>query len=347
MRRLGALACLVITVFAVPTLLAGRPPSAEGQNAKPETASERYRILDTRQFKTMQKELDEAAGAGFRVISGNAGYNILALEKDPDGKKHQYLVTGSLGVMVKNGEVDGYRVLPFTFAGGRFYSLGAVLEKLSPGESQPEYQVLSTSRTSSLIKEINEWAGQGFSLVALSSSEGKYALMERMSGAPESGPTDRYVLLAATQTPTMEKELAAAVAGGNRLAVVAEAGDELMVAMEKRAPGETVPEYRLITTSKTGKFEREILAAVRDGYRLLPMALCAQEKVSLLGASKVVAAIMEKGPSPPSVEYKFLATKRVGTLMGELAEAEANGWSMKRLFLTYSEQMILLEKARQ
>lgn len=347
MRRLGALACFVMTVFVVPTLLAGRPPYGEGQNAKPETATERYRILDTRQYKTMQKELDEAAGAGFRVISGDAGYNVLALERDPDGKKHQYLVTGSIPNMVKDGEVGGYRVLPFTFASGRFGSVGAVLEKLSPGEAQPEYQVLWTARTSALIKDINEWAGKGFSLVALSAGDAKLALMERASGSPASGPTDRYVLVAATLTSTMEKELADAVAGGHRLAVVAEAGGEMMVALEKLAPGEAVPEYRLINTNRTGTLEREILTAIRGGYRLLPMALCAQEKKTILGTSHEVNAIMEKSPSPPSVEYKILATKRVNTLQRELAEAVANGWSMNRLFLTYSEQMILLEKAGQ
>jgi hypothetical protein len=346
MRRFGALACLVMTAFALPPVLAGRPPRSDDQQAKPATATGRYLILDTRQYKTMQKEIDEAAGAGFRVISGNAGYNILALERDPDGKKHQYLVTGSVHQMVKDGKIGGYRALPFTFAGGK-YSLGAVLEKLSAGEPQPEYKVVWTARTSTLIKEMNEWAGKGFTLVALSSSGGNYALMERASGSPASGPADRYVLLATTLTSTLEKELADAVASGHRLAAVAEAGDELMVAMEKRAPGETAPAYRLITTTKTGTFEREILATVREGYHLLPASLCALEKTTILGTSYEVAAIMEKSPSPPSVQYKFLATKRVSTLQQELAEAAAAGWSINRLFLTYGEQMILLEKAGQ
>ena len=90
-----------------------------------------------------------------------------------------------------------------------------------------------------------------------------------------------------------------------------------------------------------------ILAAVREGYRLLPASLCAQEKKTIMGTSYETAVIMEKGPSSPPVEYKFLATKRVNTLQEELAKAVADGWSLNRLFLTYGEQMILLEKAGQ
>lgn len=345
MKRLGTLACCVMAAFAAPTLLAGRLPHGDGQTAKPAAAVEKYRILDTRKFATMQKEIDEAAGAGYRVISGDAGFNILALEKDPDGKKHQYLVTGSVLQMVKEGKVAGYRILPFTFAGGRWSALGVVLEKLSPGEPQPEYQVVWTARTSTLIKEVNEWAGKGFSLVALTGIGANGALMERASGAPASGPADRYVLVASTLSSTMEKELADAVAAGHRFAVAAEAGDELMIALEKRAPGEAAPDYRLITTTRTGTFEREILAAVREGYRILPASLCAQEKNTIMGTSYETAVIMEKGPSSPPVEYKFLATKRVNTLQEELAKAVADGWSLNRLFLTYGEQMILLEKA--
>jgi len=345
MIRNFTLSCFAMTIFAVASLLALWPPRVGGEDTTTKLATQRYLILDTHKFKTMQKELDEAASAGFRVISGNAGYNILALERDPEGKKHQYLVTGSLDQMAKDGKIGGYRVLPFAFAGGKWMpTVGAVLEKLSPGEPQPEYQVLSTVRTSTLAKKINEWAGEGFSLVAVSNTYGTYALMERGAGAPASGPTDRYVLLATTLSSTMKKELADAVARGYRLITVSEAGDELMVALEKRAPGEAAPDYRLITTQRTGTLEREVLAAVRDGYQLLPMALCAQDKSTMLGNTHEIGAIMEKSPSPPPVQYKFLATRRVSTLQRELAEAEAAGWSLKRLFLTYDEQMILLEK---
>jgi hypothetical protein len=339
--RFGLL-CFVTTIFS--SFCALWPAPLQAQETKAKASQERYLILDTRKLTTLQKELDDAAKAGYRIISGNAGYTILALELDPEGRKHEYLVTGSIQEMAEKGKLADYRVLPFAFSGGRWVGLGAVLEKLAPSEPQIEYQIVQTARTSTLIKEINEWAGKGFSLAAVSAIGLNYALMERAAGAPASGPADRYLLLATTLRGTMEKELADAVAKGNRLAAISEGGDEMVFILEKRAPGEPTPDYRLITTTRTGKLEREILAAVPDGYRLLPMALCAQERTSMMGTTYEVVALMEKSANPPPIQYKFLATSRVSTLQRELAESVAAGWSLKRLFLTYKEQMILLEK---
>jgi hypothetical protein len=344
MKTRFAPSVFTITLLAVSSLLALLPAHASSQDKRAKTDAPRYMILDTRRFQTMQKEIDEAASAGYRLISGNAGHMILALEKDPDGKKRQYLVTGSIYQMAKEGKLEGYRVLPFAFSGGRWNNLGAVLEKLSPGEKQSEYRVVWTAKTSTFMKEIAEWAGKGFSLVAMSGVGGNFALMERAAGSPETGPADRYVVLATTMKGTMEKELADAVARGYRLAVVAEAGDEMIFALEKRAPGEAAPEYRLISSQFTGKFESKILAAVTDGYRLLPMSLSAQDRYAVLGRSYEMVAVTEKSPNQPPIEYKFLSTKRVATLQKELAKAAATGWSLNRLFLTYKDQMILLEK---
>ena len=344
MKERAALSCVATMILSLLFLDALWSLPLQAQETKAKASQERYLILDTRKFNTLQKELDDAARAGYRVISGNAGYTILALELDPAGRKHEYLVTGSVQEMVDKGKLAGYRVLPFAFSGGRWAALGAVLEKLAPGEPEVEYQIVQTARTSTLIKEINEWAAKGFSLAAVSAVGLNYALMERVAGSPTSGPADRYVLLATTLRGTMEKELADAVAKGNRLAAISEGGDEMVFILEKRSPSEPAPDYRLITTTRTGKLEREIVAAAAEGYRLLPMALCAQERTSMLGTTYEVVAVMNKSASPPPIQYKFLATSRVSTLQRELAESVAAGWSMRRLFLTYKEQMILLEK---
>jgi hypothetical protein len=145
---------LFATLFATLALPARLPASSEDQNPKPETAG-RYLILDEVSVKTMQRKLDDAATAGFRVVSGVASkgfsYNILVLEKDPAGKKREYLFTDAFYHTVKEGEVKGYRVLPFTFAAGK-ESLCAVFEKLSEGEAQPEYRVVSTMRPPTSIR---------------------------------------------------------------------------------------------------------------------------------------------------------------------------------------------------
>lgn len=344
MKQLRALAHAALTLSATLALLVPLPASSEDQ--KPTTG--RYLILDTVRVKTMQKELADSATAGFRVVSGDAGYNILVLEMDSSGKKHEYLFTDSLFRMVKEGQVKGYRVLPFTFGAGK-YSLGAVLEKLPEGETQSEYHILDTMQTGNFQKDMNEWSGKGFHLVALSGAQRNYGLMEKADGAPASGPTDRYVLLATNRTGTMEKELADAVVRGYRVVAATGARKEMLVALEKLASGDPKPEYRLLSTTRSGTLEREMIAASHEGYRLLPMTLCALEKsAGMLGSyGYEVTALMEKSPSSPPVEYKMLSTKRVPTLEKELTEAEAAGWSVNRLFLSYEEQVLILEKAGQ
>lgn len=344
MSKIIELACVVMVLFATPSLSA-RLQSNEEQSPMPETA-DRYLILRTVRVKTMQKELNDAATAGFRVVSGDAGYDILVLEKDPAGIKHEYLFTDRLYRMVKEGEVKGYRVLPFTFGAGE-YSLGAVLEKLPEGEAQPEYHVLDTMQTSNFQKDMNEWGGRGFRLAALSGTGRNYGLMERTGGSPTSGPSDLYVLLATSRMGTMEKELSETVARGYRVVAATGAHKEMLVALEKLASSDPKPEYRLLSTSRSGTLEREITAASHEGYRLLPMTLCALEKsASFLGTYDYeVAAILEKSPSSPPPQYKMLATKRVNTLKKELAEAAASGWSVNRLFLSYDEQVLVLDKA--
>ncbi len=347
MKRLFAVPGAVVTLLATLAFLAPMPVQSEDEKPKSETAG-RYLILDTARVKTLQKELADAAAGGFRVVSGDAGYNILLLEKDTTAKKHEYLFTDALFRAVKEDQVKGYRVLPFSFGAGR-YSLGAVLEKLAEGETQAEYHVLDTMQTGNFQKDLNEWSGKGFRLVALSGADRNYGLMERPSGAPASGPADRYVLLATSRTGTMQKEVVDTVARGYRIVAATGAKKEMLIVLEKLASGDPKPEYRLLSTTRSGTLEREMIAASREGYRLLPMTLCAlQKSVGMLGTyGYEVTAIMEKASSSVPVEYKMLSTKRVSTLEKELAEAETAGWSVNRLFLSYEEQVLILEKAAQ
>ena len=347
MRELQRLAVGVFTVSAALVLLV--PMVARGEDEEQKAAvTGRYQILNTALVKTMQKELSAAVASGYRVISGDAGNNILLLEKDSTGKTHEYVYADRLVPMLEDGRVKGYRILPATFGAGKNY-LGAVLEKLQEGESQSEYHVVDTIQTGNFEKDLNEWGGKGYRLVALSGSLRNYGLMERTAGAPASGPTELYVLLATSRTGTMEKELAEAVARGYRVVGASGAHKEMLVALEKLAPGDPKRQYRLLATARSGTLEREIVTASHEGYRVLPMTLSALQKSGgLLGTyGYEVAVLTEKDPGAAKVEYKILATKRVSTLEKELADAASSGWTVNRLYLSFEEQIILLEKARQ
>ena len=90
--------------------------------------------------------------------------------------------------------------------------------------------------------------------------------------------TQRFLLLAATKTSTMQKELNDAAARGFRLlpqSIVAKqpvfGATEIVLLMEKPpvSPGEF--KYLLLATSRTSTMQREMSEAIDQGYRVIGM----------------------------------------------------------------------------
>ncbi len=72
-------ALLLMILCAVP--LFGSQDEKEDEKQLQIEPSQRYLVLDTHRTKTLQRELDQASAAGYRVAYGNASHNILILEK--------------------------------------------------------------------------------------------------------------------------------------------------------------------------------------------------------------------------------------------------------------------------
>lgn len=306
--------------------------------------SQRYLILDTHRKSTMQRELDDAAAHGFRVFGGNAGYKFILLEQDRGLRKHQYEMVDNYFRTLKKGEEKGFRFLATTFAPA-VGSSGVIMEKLQPDEPQSEYKVVDTVYTRNMLKDVNELAAQGYEIVAMPTcADFHQLLMERKPGVT-SGPADRYRMIAANKTSTVEKELATAVADGYRIVGSNGMGNEMVVFLERRAADERKPEYRLLSTTRAETMEAEMNRAVADGYVMLPGTMSALRK----GNSWVgdwgyeIAVVMVKAPAGP--HYHLLATNLIGTLKRELAEATtAEGYDVTGIMLSYTGQIIILEK---
>lgn len=306
---------------------------------------ERFLILQTTRAETLQKELSSAAAKGYRVVAGDAGYKLLALEKDPTGEKHQYWFTDSIIKALKDRKTEGYRVLPSSFGSG-VHGPGAVLEKLRDGEPALDYHLIAAPLSDGFQNHLNDWSAKGFHLLTLAPG----GLMERSAGAPAQGSADRYVVLSTYLTGNMERDLTRTVARGYRVVAAAGVTYKMVVVLEKLAPGEPIPAYRLISTNRTGTLESEISAASQQEYHMLPQTLSALEKGHswMLGPfGHEVAVIMEKRPRTAPMDYKVLGTTQVATLNKELAECETAGWSMNQLIVSHSERVIVLEKPRQ
>ena len=141
-----------------------------------------YRVLATSKTSTMEKEMNEAADAGFEfshVMGGETamgGKEVVAvMVKVPKGtrKKYKLLATNKTSTMQKEMqamgdegfEFRGQTVFESTF-GGR--EVAAIMELDSSKPPQRiEFKLLATSKTSTMQKELNDAGKAGFVLSGL------------------------------------------------------------------------------------------------------------------------------------------------------------------------------------
>ena len=164
-----------------------------------------YRVLATNKTSTMQKEMSDAAEAGFRFAG----------------------VTG--------GE---------TAFGGK--EVVAVFQKAGTGPARFAYKLLATSKTSTMQRELQEAANDGYEYVGQTVFESLFGgrevtvILER--DKEKSMKTKyEYKLLATSKTGTLQKELAQAGAAGYEalgmtVGETAIGGSELVVITRKALP---------------------------------------------------------------------------------------------------------------
>lgn len=131
-----------------------------------------YRVLATSRTSTMEKELNDAALSGYRF------------SKVMGGK---------------------------TAVGGQEVVISMVKDPASRGESVLIYKLLATTRTSTMQRELQEWADAGYEYLDQTVFETAFGgkevvvIMQRDASRPASKSV--YRLLATNRTSTMEKEL--------------------------------------------------------------------------------------------------------------------------------------------
>ena len=183
----------------------------------------------------------------------------------------------------------GTRVLPL--------SVLALMSLAPLAEAQvtmPDYVLLDTERTSTMQRELQDAADNGYRLVPGQGSWGPTAILEKGLD-PE--PIE-YLLLATSKTGTLQDEIDDAATQGYRLASVLGKGDEAVVVMQ-RAPGLADPthEYVVLGTKRAGTMEEELLAAAANGFRLVGQShynSASSDIVSLLIDFPERVAILER-----------------------------------------------------
>jgi hypothetical protein len=139
-----------------------------------------------------------------------------------------------------------------------------------------EYKLLATNKTSTMEKEMNQIAADGYQFAGTMGGETAgggneiVVIMSRQSGA--NAGRLQYRLLATNKTSTMNKEINAAGREGfsyvgQTIYDSAFGGREVVVILERSDSVKTTYEYKLQATSRTSTMEKELNVAGRDGFQ--------------------------------------------------------------------------------
>jgi hypothetical protein len=183
MRKIWALAIFLVFLTTSNVLL-------WGEDSK---KAQHFVLLATTRTSTMQKEIEEASGNGFKIRMGaptSGNEMVILMEKlasPPDIYKYKLLATTRTGTMEKElneaGD-NGFRMLAQTMIakkGMMSDELVVVLEKAPKSSLRYQYKLLATSRTSTMEKEIREAEAAGFVLVGIASRGEHMVIMEKES----------------------------------------------------------------------------------------------------------------------------------------------------------------------
>lgn len=148
-----------------------------------------------------------------------------------------------------------------------------------------EYRLLATKKTSTMEKELNQAASEGFYFESVMGGETSFggkesvSIMSRPQGGGDGGRY-HYKLLATGRTSKMQKEMQEIAAEGyiyrgQTIFKTTFGGKEVVVIMEldrdKRSDETT--DYRLLATKKTSTMQKEIREAAAAGYQFVGISV--------------------------------------------------------------------------
>jgi len=167
-------------------------------------------------------------------------------------------------------------------------ALCALCVAQEPKPDDQRYKLLATTKTSTMEKELNEAAAQGYQILVGSPTSGKEMAIFLERTASASDPY-KYKLLATTRTGTMQKELNEAAEGGYRLlprTMIAKmqaiiGGAEIVVVLERPPTAQKRYEYKLLATNLTSTLQKEVTEAQAAGFVIIGMVSRGEHMVIL------------------------------------------------------------------
>jgi len=171
--RISCGACLVVALLASSTAAAV---------AGADTVE--YRVLATNKTSTMEKEMQDAAAAGFRfggTMGGETAFggNEVAVVMTRIGKaapRYEYRLLATTKTSTMQRELQEAGAAGFEYKGQSVFSsmfggkeVVVILERDRDATSKDrwEYRLLATSKTSTMQRELSDTGAQGFEFVGM------------------------------------------------------------------------------------------------------------------------------------------------------------------------------------
>ena len=169
--------------------------------------------------------------------------------------------------------------------------------------AQVQFKVLATNKTSTMEKELNEAASDGFRYEGVTGGKtsfgGSEVLVILSKHENSNAGRFQYKLLATSKTSTMQKEMQQAgnegfEYKGQTVFNSTFGGDEVVVILERDNKAEIIKyEYQLLATSKTSTMQKELSEAGAQGFEYVGVTV----GQTAIGGSEVVV-ILRRGLKP-------------------------------------------------
>jgi hypothetical protein len=150
-------------------------------------------------------------------------------------------------------------------------------------------------------------------------------------------------LVAASSTETLRQELDQAGAlGFHVLAATTRGNGEVVLLLERDLNAREPLQLKVIATTPTGTFRKEIADAARQGFRVVPSTFLNKPSGALIG-NEIVVILERPVKTTRRFEYKLLSTNQTSTLEAEWRAAGREGYKAVGM-ITRAEVMMLMER---
>ncbi|MEO5819606.1 MAG: hypothetical protein ABIT71_03815 [Vicinamibacteraceae bacterium] len=166
-------ACLAVAFFASPTV-----------DAASTAETVEYRVLATNKTSTMEKEMRDAAAAGFRfggTMGGETSFGgnevvVVMTRVGTAAPRYEYRLLATTKTSTMQRELQEAAAGGFEYRGQSVFSsmfggkeVVVILERDRDASSKDrwEYRLLATSKTSTMQRELSDTGAQGFEYVGM------------------------------------------------------------------------------------------------------------------------------------------------------------------------------------